>query len=95
MNARTPDNALRAPEAHDHDGSARMSPPTLSTDISHKAGALGFDRPTSDTLLPLQYELRGTLRELSAAARSIRTLSDYLDRHPDALVFGKGGAEGK
>ena len=44
---------------------------------------------------PLQYELTGTLRELSAAARSIRTLSDYLDRHPDALVFGKGSAGGK
>jgi paraquat-inducible protein B len=38
---------------------------------------------------PLQQELQTTLRELSAAARSIRVLSDYLERHPDSLVFGK------
>jgi paraquat-inducible protein B len=38
---------------------------------------------------PLQQELQTTLRELSGAARSIRVLSDYLERHPDSLVFGK------
>lgn len=43
----------------------------------------------------MQYELTGTLRELSTALRSIRTLSDYLERHPDALLFGKGAAGGK
>jgi paraquat-inducible protein B len=32
------------------------------------------------------------LRELAAAARSIRDLADYLERHPDALVKGKSGA---
>lgn len=39
---------------------------------------------------PMAWELQNTLREVSAAARSIRVLSDYLDRHPDALLFGKG-----
>jgi paraquat-inducible protein B len=38
---------------------------------------------------PLQEELQTSLKELSAAARSIRVLSDYLERHPDSLVFGK------
>ena len=38
---------------------------------------------------PLAYELQGALKEITAAARSIRVLSDYLDRHPDALLFGK------
>ena len=38
---------------------------------------------------PLQQELQTTLKELSGAARSIRVLSDYLERHPDSLVFGK------
>lgn len=32
----------------------------------------------------------GTLYELSRAARSLRELSDYLDRHPEALLQGKG-----
>jgi paraquat-inducible protein B len=34
--------------------------------------------------------LGGTLYELSRAARSLRELADYLDRHPEALIRGKG-----
>jgi paraquat-inducible protein B len=40
---------------------------------------------------PLNVETVRTMRELSAAARSIRTLADYLERHPEALIQGKGG----
>lgn len=36
-------------------------------------------------------ELDQTLRELSGAARSVRVLADYLERHPEALLRGKGG----
>jgi len=36
-------------------------------------------------------ELKTTLRELSAASRSIRAWADYLERHPEALIRGKGG----
>jgi paraquat-inducible protein B len=39
----------------------------------------------------LASELNGTLREISATARSLRQLSDYLERHPESLVRGKGG----
>jgi paraquat-inducible protein B len=35
-------------------------------------------------------ELRQALKELSNAARALRTLADYLDRHPEALLKGKG-----
>ena len=31
------------------------------------------------------------MRELKNAARSIRVLTDYLERHPEALIHGKGG----
>lgn len=34
-------------------------------------------------------ELTRTLKEFSSAARSIRHLADYLNRHPEALVRGK------
>lgn len=37
----------------------------------------------------LQYQLRQTLEELSKAAHSIRVLTDYLERHPEALIYGK------
>jgi paraquat-inducible protein B len=40
----------------------------------------------------LNQEIRRTLRELSAAARSIRGMADYLERHPEALIKGKGGS---
>jgi paraquat-inducible protein B len=38
------------------------------------------------------YQMTTTLKELSAAARSIRVWADYLERHPEALVRGKGGS---
>ena len=41
---------------------------------------------------PIYADLRRTLREISAAARSIRAIADYLERHPEALIKGKGGA---
>jgi paraquat-inducible protein B len=38
---------------------------------------------------PVVYQLSQTLDEISAAAESLRTLSDYLNRHPEALLQGK------
>lgn len=35
-------------------------------------------------------ELYNALAEVTAAARSIRVMSEYLERHPDALLRGKG-----
>jgi len=42
---------------------------------------------------PIQQDLRETLRELSRAAQSLRTLTDYLERHPESLVRGRKGNE--
>lgn len=39
---------------------------------------------------PLQDDLRGTLREVSRAAEQVRSLTDYLERHPESLIRGKG-----
>lgn len=38
----------------------------------------------------LYYSVVNTLRELAAAASSIRILVDYLEQHPEALLQGKG-----
>lgn len=43
----------------------------------------------------MALELRDTLTELSTAARSVRFLADYLERHPEALLRGKGSAKGE
>ncbi|OEU53706.1 MAG: hypothetical protein BA861_12525 [Desulfobacterales bacterium S3730MH5] len=45
-------------------------------------GSIGQDSP-------LVYQLNNALKELSAAARSIRVLVAYLDQNPDALIRGK------
>ena len=34
-------------------------------------------------------ELLRTMRELSGAARSLRQMAEYLERHPEALLKGK------
>lgn len=48
---------------------------------------------TDKTLLgpnaPLQQEMREALQEVARAARSLRTLTDYLERHPESLIRGK------
>ncbi len=42
----------------------------------------------------MRFELSNALKQLAGAARSLRLLADYLQRHPDALIWGRGGREG-
>jgi paraquat-inducible protein B len=48
---------------------------------------------TEDTKT-LSYEVNRSIKELSAAARSVRLLADYLERHPEALTRGKRNPKG-
>ncbi len=48
----------------------------------------------ADPNSPAAVNLANALKELSDAARSIRVLAEYLERHPEALVHGKGGQGG-
>ena len=43
----------------------------------------------SDADSAVNYELVKSLKEVSAAARSLRSLTGYLQRNPRALIFGK------
>jgi len=38
---------------------------------------------------PLRYDLANALREIQGAARSLRTLTDYLEQHPESVVVGQ------
>ena len=40
---------------------------------------------------PVMHELLRSLRELSDSARAMRSLADYLERHPESVIFGKEG----
>ena len=42
----------------------------------------------------MNYELGNTLKETAGAARALRVLANYLERHPEALLQGKGGPGG-
>jgi paraquat-inducible protein B len=52
---------------------------------STDAALLGKDAPG-------QQELRDALQEVTRAARSLRGLTDFLERHPESLIWGKNGA---
>ena len=59
------------------------------------AAADGVLKSTDATLVgkdaPVQQELRDALQEITRAARSLRVLTDFLERHPEALLRGKAG----
>jgi paraquat-inducible protein B len=42
---------------------------------------------------PLQIRLKSTLDEIARASRSMRQLMDYLERHPESVISGKGSDE--
>jgi paraquat-inducible protein B len=44
---------------------------------------------------PTHRELMAMMREISGAARSMRILTDELDRNPNSLLFGKASAKGR
>jgi paraquat-inducible protein B len=56
-------------------------------------GALSNLKENTAETSTLRYEVDNTLRELSAAARSLHDLTDYLQRHPESLLRGKGKAD--
>jgi paraquat-inducible protein B len=50
-------------------------------------------KTVNDTVSPegeIGNQLNEALREIGAAARSIRVMAEYLERHPDAMLKGKG-----
>src|SRR5262249_52915948 len=75
--------------------------PGLKTTLDGLHGTLaaadGVLKNTDATIVgkdaPGQQELRDALQEIARAARSLRVLTDFLERHPEALLRGK--TEGK
>jgi paraquat-inducible protein B len=69
----------------------------LDTEVAPAAlTALGDARRTLNTVertfasdAPLHQDTREALRELARAGRSLRTLADLLERHPESLIRGK------
>jgi len=63
--------------------------PELSDTLKQAENTLLTIQDTLKNDSPLQQDLQMTLREFTKAARSIKTLTDYLERHPESLIKGK------
>jgi paraquat-inducible protein B len=63
--------------------------PEVKATLEDARTTLGAARQTLSADAPLQSDLREALRELAKAAQSLRVLTDYLERHPEALIRGK------
>jgi paraquat-inducible protein B len=64
--------------------------PELNATLKQAQSTLNALKGSISKDSPLYYELMQVLKELTGAARSIRVMADYLERHPDALIYGKG-----
>ena len=70
---------------------------TLNTQVAPEARAtlvaaqtaLASANSTLQPNSPLAQSTVDTMRELSRTAAAFRTLADYLERHPEALIRGK------
>lgn len=76
-------------------GTLEKSAPQMAEDLS---AALSNANQTMGTLNgvvsgkgELGSQLQSSLNEIAAAARSIRIMAEYLERHPEALLKGKSG----
>jgi paraquat-inducible protein B len=63
--------------------------PDLAATLAQAKQSLAAVETTLNEDSPLQVNLNSALVELIAAARSLRALTDYLERHPEALIYGK------
>ncbi len=65
--------------------------PTVTRTLEETERTVASFRRLVDEDSATTRETQRLLIELSEAARSIRDLTDYLERHPEALLRGKGG----
>ncbi len=63
--------------------------PEISATLKQTEKSLLSMQTTLQNDSPMQQDLQMMLKELTKAARSVKTLTDYLERHPEALISGK------
>lgn len=70
--------------------SARKSLEALDQSLAEGRQALGKFQKVVNPDSPSVVQLNKALAEIAQAAKSIHALADYLERHPEALIQGKG-----
>lgn len=63
--------------------------PEVTKAVADARLALTAAERTLSAEAPLQQDARAAMRELARTAQAFRTLADYLERHPEALLRGK------
>ena len=69
--------------------SLRQTADKANVTLAQAQAALANLQATFDPQAPLAYQLNQTLIEVSKSARSMRELTDYLERNPSSIVRGK------
>lgn len=64
---------------------------TLDTALKEGKTAIAKFQRVVNSDSPTITDLNRALGEIAGAAKAIRELADYLERHPEALIQGKGG----
>jgi paraquat-inducible protein B len=67
--------------------------PELTATVEQARKSLAAAESTLGADAPLKNRLTTALEELAGAARALRVLADYLERHPESALFGKGKPE--
>jgi len=79
-----------SPEAQRTLADVQKTLATLQGTLATAQSAIGnLERSVAQSDAPLQRNANQTLIELQRAAQALRTLSDYLQRHPESLLRGK------
>ena len=78
-----------------HGMTAKAGPqvPVLIKSLRRAAADLDGTAKSADHIVSgtaTQNGLSNTVQEITEAARAVRSLADYLDRHPEALIRGRG-----
>ncbi len=73
-----------------HNMNNTLAPAMVNT-LEQTQKTLSAIENTLDSGSPVHHDFKDVLEELTKAARSIRIMADYLERHPDALIYGKEG----
>ncbi len=85
------DAALR--QIHRMTAKAGPQVPAVVASLRRAAGDLDATTKSANRMLSgtaTQNGLAATVQEITEAARAVRSLADYLDRHPEALLRGRG-----
>ncbi|MGW8187269.1 MAG: PqiB family protein [Desulfobacterales bacterium] len=63
--------------------------PEIAATLTRTQKAIAQVETALGSEAPLQVNLNSALQELTAAARALRSLANYLERHPESLIYGK------